>query len=136
MALIDFTSIRQTIETYLGDNFTTVPIKYENVGAFEDVEEYIALRDKATFATSMGMAETQQHTGGVVLIDIFTARGIGTQRSRTIATEIANLIANQVVDVMNFGEASLHTGIELEGYFQQVLQVPYSVIIGGDDASC
>ncbi len=136
MALIDFTSVRTVTETYLDVNFTTVPTKFENVGLLEDAPEFIALRDKSGQAETLALGEIQSLTQGVMLIDIYTARGLGTQRSRTIATELAALLSNQTVSFISFAGAELHTVGEIEGYFQQVLQIPYQYVYGGSDVLC
>ena len=128
----DYTSVRRTTEMYIVANYTTTYIRLENEGIPSDTPEFIALRDQATFSESMGMGESAMHLGGVMLVDIFTAKGSGTNRSRTIASEIADLLASETIEMISFTEAELHTVGEIEDaeYFQQVLQIPYSYIYG------
>ena len=134
--MIDFTTVRQTIESHLATNYTTTPIKFENVGLREDSPSFIALSDKATFADNLGMGEAAQQTGGLLLISIFTPIGGGTQHAREIATELAGMLANQQVEDVSFGEAELHTVGEVEGYYQHGLQIPYQFIFGGTESQC
>ncbi len=138
--MIDFTTIRRTIETELNDNFSTVPIMFENVGMPDqtDQDEFIAVEDQASFSEGTGLGDTVTHLGGVILIKIYTTRGEGTQRSRVIATELATLLADQQLTDISLQEASLHTAGDVDGseYFLQVLQIPYSLLYGQNEASC
>jgi len=136
--MIDFTSTRRTIEMYLDSNFTTVPIVFENVGVPEDADEFIAVRDAATDSQQMELGGDVVRKDGVLLIDIYTPLDNGTNRSRVLADELAALIELQQISDVAFRESELHTvgPVGDAEYFHQVLQTPYSVFYGQNEALC
>ncbi len=133
MALIDFTTLRQVTESYIDANFSTVPVRFENVGTLETVKEFISLRDQTSQSEVGALGETASIVSGLLIIDIFTERTIGTQRSRLIASELATLLSNQTISFINYEVAELRTVGEIERYFQQVLQIPYKYIYGAEE---
>lgn len=137
--MIDYTEIRRATESHIAENFDTVPVKYENVDVPSHASEYIALRDQASFSDSLEMGATAaNHLSGVMMVDIFTLRGLGTQKSRELATELDVLLSNQQIEFISFQGAALHTVGDVDGteYFQQVLQIEYSLIYGQEPDSC
>ena len=123
---------------HLDANFSTVPIVFENVGVPKGVVEFISLRDSATDSDSMEIGGSVIRKGGVLFVDIFTEQGQGTQRSRVLADELAVLLENQQVGDVTLNEAELHTVGKLAdaNYFQQVLQIPYSIMYGQEQTAC
>jgi len=137
MAMLDFTEFRRLIETHLQDNFSTCPIKFENVPIKrEGLVNWIAVFDKPTFAQSTGFGETSALTGGVLIIQIFTPLDTGTEVSRSIADELAELIGNKELFGIALSVPELHSAPGNNEYFQQNLQIPYLTVLGQEYGGC
>ena len=135
--MIDYTSVRRSIENHVRDNFTEVDVQYENT-RIPEADEYVALFDQE------GDAEVTEIGGGVsmvkggIIIQIFTQLGDGTDRSREIASILTNMLNGLQTDVLTFGSAVLASIGQTEGidYYQQNLTVPYTYAYAGNENLC
>jgi len=139
--MIDYTAPRRAIEVYLNTNFTTVPIHFENVAVDDSVDltsGYIAITDTGTESISMGMQEEVTHVNGMVVIQIYTVLGSGTQTSRSIASELETLLAGEDLSGLQLGEPVLESFGQVDGadFYQQNLTFPYQFFYGQSEDAC
>lgn len=134
--MIDYTTIREKIETEISDNFTECVVKYENV-ELEDstVKEYISVFERQSFGEAVSMDETDFHYGGIIIINIFTELGSGTARARTIAQSLSDLLSSQDIDGLQTQEPELRPGEPNESWYQHNLLIPYTTVTG-DENGC
>lgn len=132
--MIDYTTVRATIEQYLGDNFSTVAVVFENTSLENKDEEHISISEDDVETALLGMTDDQRLVNAVISIEIFTKRGIGTEKAREIASELITLIeANDsgiAFGVPIFSSVGAVDGAEL---YQHVLSYPYSYVYGQAD---
>jgi hypothetical protein len=131
--MIDFTEIRRAIEEILRDEFTLTPIEYENVPLDDpDVEEYISMY--CFLDTSKIVSPGVALSSGSVLIQINTPLGIGTERSKVIATELSSILSNRRIGPVETLEAELHSFPmeHTDVYFKQNLLIPYTYGMGNN----
>ncbi len=139
MGMIDFTVARRLFENYLKLNFTTVPIQNENTRIESGTEAYIALTDVGGESQSMGMGTDIFRVDGGFVIQIYTPLGSGTEQSRELASELAELLVNANLSGFTFTTPQLDTfgQVEEADYYQQNLTVPYVFFYGQDeDLNC
>lgn len=130
--MIDYTSVRQTIEKHLGSNFSTCPMQRENVAINErQPNEYISLYDTITQSETISVGVVK--CNGMLTITINTKLGIGTNRSREIAENLDSLLANQEISDIVFKESELKSlPIKKDArHYQQVLLIPYIFAYNG-----
>ncbi len=136
--MIDYTTVRRDTETYLADNFHTVPIAFENVPLAFDPIELIELFDNIADSSGNSLGSQVQLNSGVLIIAILTQMDTGTQRSRGIASELALLLSNKIIGSINFGNAELKGAKPSKDdvYFAQYLHLSYTFGFGLQDESC
>lgn len=139
--MIDFTAPRRALEVYLNTNFTTVPVKFENVNIDNSVDltgGFIAMHDTGTDSLGTGLQETVALVKGMIVIQIFTALGSGTQTSRSIASELETLLAGEDLSGLQLGEPVLESFGQVDGadFFQQNLTFPYQFFYGQVESDC
>ena len=131
--LIDFTITRQIIETYLRDNFTECPVQYENVPLSEDdPKEFIAVFDKVNTNSTDTLQATSSPCTGVIIIQIFTKLGTGTQRAREIGSILNALFGDKTISNINIQNGALF-GIPTDPkavYYQHNINFEYNFIYG------
>jgi len=129
--ILDFTEFRRVIENYIKANYTETAIKYENVDLdTSDLDEFIAVFDKPSFAESTGMGETSSLTGGNLIIQIFTPLNTGTDRAREIADILATALDGEVISGVALSTPELHASPNSTEWYQTVLQIPYITVMG------
>ena len=135
--MIDYTVVRRLFEQYIATNFTEVPVQYENTRLHTE-SEFIAVFDQEADAEQMGMNETSFLIRGLIIIQIFTALGSGTQRSREIATKLSSLLNNASIGALSFEVSSLTSVGQVDDadYYQQNLTVPYSFFYNAIEDNC
>ncbi len=136
--MLDLTTSRSIVEKYLGTNFTTCPIRFENVGMPEEAATWISLTDKQDISGSTGLGETSAVINGSLIIGIFTILGIGTTTARSIAEELSDLLGNQELEGIAFQEPIFHGspgGNSDIPWYQMNLVIPYTSILGQNYSS-
>lgn len=132
--MLDFTSIRRIVEETFSNNFSACPVKFENTTLPKAVgkapKEYIAIFDNPAYSDSTGMGETTYLNAGIVIIQIFTPINTGTERSRAIAQLISDFLSSQSIEGMEFGTPELHPAPKNDSWYQQNLNIPYTVVMG------
>lgn len=135
--MLDYTEFRRLTETYLRDNFTTCPIKLENLPLptkdGKGPSSYIAVFDAPAYAESTGMGETTALKGGTTIIQIFVPLNTGTEFTRAIAQELADLLENENLGGIAYGVSELHPAPKSDSWYQSNLQIPYVLVTGPND---
>lgn len=132
--MIDFTTVRATIETYLDAEVTTVKVVFENTELENVDEEHITIEDNDFKSEWLEFGSDIRKVTSNLMISIFTKRGIGTQKARTIASEIVTLI-NALDSSIAFAEPVFNSDGAVEGakLYKHVLVYPYSYVYGQTD---
>lgn len=135
--MIDYTSVRRSLETHIADNFSEVPVQYEN-RRIDRAKEFIALFDQEADSLVSEIAGGVSMVTGIVIIQIFTELGTGTERSREIASILANITNGLQTDVLSFQSAVLSSIGQVDGidYYQQNLTIPYTYAYAGNEIQC
>ncbi len=132
--MIDYTTIREIIESEIADNFTLCPVKYENVPLSDNsVDDYIEIFDRQSFSESTGMGDTSIHMGGVLIINIFTELNTGTARGRLIAQTLSDLLQSKNIEGLSLGVPELRPAEPNESWYQHNLLIPYTTVTGNVD---
>jgi hypothetical protein len=132
--MLDYTTVRATVEKYIGDNFTTVKVLFENTYLESVDEEHIAINEDDTESTSLEMNSSVRQVDSSLFIDIYTKRGIGTEKAREIASELVTLL--EAMDSgINFREPIFSSDGAVDGakLYKHVLIYPYTYIYGQAD---
>jgi len=137
--MIDYTTIRADVESFLAENFTECPIIFENLPMPEnDPTEFIEVYDDIDYTTLTSMGSDAQMIDGTIIIQINTPRNTGTQRNREIAVTLSGLLAGKEVGSTQFQQAEYISVVQdtLSVYFQRNLHIGYVVDYGGIEKEC
>lgn len=140
--MIDYTTFRSRVEVFLGANSVAigVPVVRENTLPISVNEEHVEVFDQQMSSEQLGMASMGESPVsqkiGYLIFKIFTKRGTGTNRAKTIASSIEKLLT--VPDVIAGGtfEEGILTAVgeTEEGHlYQHNLSVMYQFIFGQND---
>ena len=123
--MIDYTEIRRIVEAHLATNYTTTPIWYENTPG-PQADEYIAVQDDTISVRDMGDGVL---VVGQLIVDIYTPIGIGTERGREIAKELAAIFGRKDIEGIHFDEPELRSsgGDPKAPHYHQYLTIRYEV---------
>lgn len=131
--MIDYTDFREKIENYLKDNFSTVNIVFENT--IPVAGEKIILSETDSSSELVEMGSNNRVVYGNLIIDIDTKYGIGTDKARSIASEISELLYSGCITGVTFKEPEFSSVGRLEGadLYRHNLVVPYTYVYGTDE---
>lgn len=124
---MSFSSVRATIETHISDNWTATPVAYDNVDLdTSGLSEYISINlvEGDNVQATLGDIGTYQAVG-VLVIMIFTDKGIGSSRARQLADQLSSLFRGSKIDGMTFKVPSAKRIIYGSDYFQYNLSIPF-----------
>jgi disulfide oxidoreductase YuzD len=116
----DYTKVREIIEKYITENYSETIIEYQNVPLInDDPAEYISIYDE--------QIENDNYYTGLLIIRIYTKIGIGTQRSKEIATALSTLIEKKEIEGIIFEDGCLRNVPETanDNYYQQDLSFTF-----------
>ncbi len=134
--MIDYTTVRETVEVYLNANFSTLPIRFENTLLEANNSGYVDIIDTDITSSTMDMSvgETKL-VEGLLSINIFTQAGSGTELAREAASSLVGLLDDMNVSIEFKSATFMSIGlVEPEKHlYQHNLSVPYSYIYGQDD---
>jgi len=135
--MIDYTAVREEIESYIQDNFTTVPVVFENTDLKSKDTTHITVYDEDVTSDNLGMGEPGSLITGLIVISVFTKMGIGTELGRTIASELATLIEAYTgsIDFQSIILTSPGVG-EGSYFYRHNLNIPYQYIYGQQVSAC
>ncbi len=130
--MIDFSAFRSSIETFISQNFDTVPVVFENTAVEPVNTEHIEVYDQQTESSLVEMGVTDTFIEGVLTIRIFTAIGEGTDKAGTIASELVALFSVTTITGVDFSEPIFKAiGEEKKRpLYQHALLFPYSYVYG------
>ncbi len=138
--MIDYTAPRRALEMYLDTNYTLTPIKFENVELSEDITGgFVAVNDIGTESNTLEMGGGNTFLAkGILVIQIYTVLGSGTQQGRLIATNLSTLLAGQDLSGLLLEEPVFESFGQVDGadFFQQNLTIPYQFVYGQADGTC
>ena len=137
--MLDLTTQRQIVEEYVGDNFSSAEIRFENAQLPKEGKVWIQIHDKQTRSDSTGFSETTALVGGTLIIGIFVPRNTGTAKARAIAQELATLLGNKELEGIGFQEPEFHGspgGDSNIPWYQMNLVIPYSGVFGQSYENC
>lgn len=133
--MLDFTEQRRLIESEISNNFSLCPVLFENVGVppENDVPAWVSVVDKASFSDQTGFGEPSFLTGGAIILAIFVPKGSGTALARTIAKNLADILASKEIGGISLHQPEFHgsPGIDKDNpWYQMNLIIPYTAIMG------
>jgi len=132
---VSFEDERRAIEKRFEDNYSSTPIKYENV-AFDQPDESawvgITILSGQGEAASIGtgMGSRLERFAGIVQIDIFTVEDTGTKTARNLADVVAAIFDNVQFSAGSSGTITTRVpsyitrGVE-NGWHHSVVSVAY-----------
>lgn len=128
---MSFEATRQAIEARLAANWTTTPIKFENVPFVETVDPYLALfiLDGEGNQITVGDPVVKRWTG-LILIQVFVPQDTGTKLARTYADSLGALFERQTFSAGASGTirsriASIQSIGVKDGWYQINVTVPF-----------
>jgi hypothetical protein len=132
--MIDYTAIREAIETIIGTGFTTIPVVFENTRKNPLNSPHVAVTIDDTSSDPIEMGTVKSQVTGICTVQIYTALGLGTNLARTYASSITTLLNNSGENIF-FGVPELRSVGPVEGLhlYQHNLTVTYSYIYGQND---
>ena len=129
----DYTALRSLVESYLAANFTEVPIIFENCKIAADLKEFVMVEDQVVSTSPIAIGFPGHISQSSLAFSICTEIGVGTQRSKHLATTIVEILEAFEVEGVDFDEPTLMSEAYSSDatYFIQILQFPYTTSIGG-----
>jgi hypothetical protein len=137
--MIDYTTIRSDVESYLAGTFNECFILFENLPMPENEQsELIEVFDDIDFTQLSSIGATTQMIEGTIVIHILTPRNTGTERNRQIAVVLSDLLAGKIIGSIQFKEAEYISVVQdtMSVYFQRNLHISYVVDYGGVEVNC
>lgn len=122
-------TVRQSIETHLSTNFTSYPIKYENI-PFDapDNTSWIACHIKRNILPTPEL-DSSYEVVGMLILQVFTPLNSGMVVSNTIIDSLAVLYNNQYnISNLWFGDADIDDVGKSDVWYQVNLSVPFTYI--------
>lgn len=132
----DYTTVRQVVEQTIDEQYSVLPIVFENVKLGSDNAEHITIVDEGEIVvTQLEMGSDIKKAESELVIGIFTALGTGTEKAKQVARDLDNIF-NRDINGIYFKERQLMTVGEREGspFYQHNLIVPYVHFYGQDDS--
>lgn len=128
--MIDYTSFRAAIETYIAGNFTIVPVVYENT--IPPPGERIMISEMDSSSEPFEMGSNVRIVNGNMIIDIDTIYGTGTKQAKTIASRLAAILVTDGILGVSFGEPEFSSVGKLEGadLYRHNFVIPYQYLYG------
>jgi hypothetical protein len=137
--MIDYTTIRKDVETYLTENFSECVVVFENLPLpVDNPDELIEIFDETDYSQKSYLGADSQLIEGMISISIKTQRNSGTQRNREIAVILSALLADKVIGCVQFKDAEYKSVVQdtLSVYFLRYLHIGYVVDYGGLQSDC
>lgn len=122
-------TLRQVIETNLSTNFTTYPIKYENI-PFDppDNSSWIACHIKRNILPTPEL-DSSYEVKGLLILQVFTPLDSGLATSNTIVDTLAALYNNSYsISGLWFGDSNITDVGNSDIWYQVNLSVPFNYI--------
>ena len=132
----DYTKARKEMEQLIEQNFTALPIVFENSRKKPINTPHITLTEIGIESTPMGMSEDMNRVDSILTVEIYTERGSGTQVASDAASKLAEVF-EQYEGYLSFAEPILESVGPKEdtALYQHNLSIQYAYIYGQDDSS-
>lgn len=124
---MNFENLRLEVVTYLEANYSTYPVKYENL-AFETPKgtPWVALYLKRGGNHQSEFANVDYEVFGILIFQIFTPLNGGSVESGNILDELSGLFQNSEINGIWYGEAIVTDLGGKDSWYQTNLMIPYS----------
>lgn len=123
-------SLRQTIEVHLSTNFTSYPIKYENI-PFDapDNASWVACHIKRNILPTPELDTATYEIKGLLILQVFTPLNSGMVTSNTITNTLAGLYNNsKAIASLWFDDADITDVGKSDVWYQVNISVPFTFI--------
>lgn len=122
-------SLRPAIETHLSTNFTTYPIKYENISFKPPTNSpWIACHIKRSRLPTPEVNQGSYEVLGILMIQIFTPLHSGMVTSNAIADTLASLYNDKTISNIWFRDADIIDVGESDTWYQVHLSIPFTYL--------
>lgn len=123
---MSISNLRLNIESHLSTNFTTYPIKYENV-AFETPTNspWVACHIKRNKLPTPELNQASYEVNGILIFQVFTPLNSGTVTSNAILDQLAGLYNDQIISNIWFHDADITDVGNGETWYQVNLSIPF-----------
>lgn len=132
--MIDYTEVRRNVENALTNQLDVTPavvIVHENTARDIVGVEHVRLEDDGIGSENLEMGGSAKLVQGLLHFHIFTKLGIGTERARTIASKIEELLPS-VSDGITYTDTTLQSIGEIEELqlYKHLLTASYLYVYG------
>jgi len=95
-----FKNERQLIESYVQDNFSSAPVKYDNVPFDEPSNSpFVALSILSEAGEDISVGESPiQKYNGMIQFDVYVPQNTGTAKARDVASSLRTLFNNKILE--------------------------------------
>ena len=125
---MNLSDVQRDIELYFSQNWDETPVVYQNV-PYESTEEFVRLTilNDDRYQASMGCTNNVYRMLGMVIVQIFSSKNIGTKRSLFLADIVISLFQSKVITNIKFKTPSvIYQGIT-NIYYQLNIGCPYYI---------
>jgi hypothetical protein len=136
--MIDYQSVRYTLEKLITLNFAEVPVQLENTRIDDDVPEYVSVNIQDVDSDPFDMDGDIYLVQGLLILGIYTKLGSGIERSRELASMLNMVILTAADSTITFGTPTLTSAGQVEdaNYYLQNLNVQFQYVYAGLPATC
>lgn len=130
---MSFADERRAIETRFSANYTSTPVRYENLSFVQpDNASWVSLMILSGEGgqASLGGSSAIHRYGGVIQVDVFTPENSGTQAGRALADTVEAIFRQVQFSLGNSGVIHTQTpwvtnlGVE-DGWYRLVVTCPF-----------
>ena len=129
---MSFDDERAAIEKRMSDNWSTTPVKYENVSFSRPSTAWVALyiNTGLTRQITLGDQEQVHRNVGIITVQICIPEDTGTAAARMLADAVGTLFRNATFSYSDSGRItcyspSLRSGGTQDGWFTLYVDIPY-----------
>lgn len=135
--MIDYTELRGLVEGYIGKEFRTLPVIYENTFTGPE-EEHVEISLDDVSGSTEAIGSSKYFVTGLLIVEIYTKKGNGTQKAREVASELSALIYPDCIPGVYFEEKIFNSvgPIAETNLYKHILTVSYSYLYGDQTTIC
>ena len=128
---------RQYIESRFNTNWTsaTTPIKFDNVNgllkgtaSLADARghtEWVRLSIASGESLTATVGGTTTRHPGVIVVNVFTQSGAGTDRARELCDDVFDIFNNETFNGINCQASYATTEGDVDGFYQMTVSTPF-----------
>lgn len=131
--MIDYTEPREVIESAIEENFTEIPIVFENTANKSENDPHLEIEMYDLDSEFMDMEMKVSLITGIMVIGIFSEYGSGTKVPRGHATSLASIVSG--ISGMNIESCEFAAVGQVEGFnlYRHNLTMKFKYFYGQDD---